>query len=124
MSKFVIASGPVIIEKGKVLLDKHGKDNFWKFPGGTIKRSETLEECAKKRAREELGINVELVKPLKPIMIWRRNKTIILIHYLAKRKGKIKHASHIRECRWIPINNLPKDVGPNIKPILKEIKKF
>jgi 8-oxo-dGTP pyrophosphatase MutT (NUDIX family) len=120
--KLTIASGPVIVEKGMVLLDKHGKDKFWKFPGGRIKKNESLEECAKKRAKEELGIDVGLIRPIKPMVIWRKNETVILIHYLAKRKGKIKPGRHVREWAWIPIKKLPKDIGPNIRPVLKEIR--
>ena len=33
MPKIIIVSGPVIIENNKVLLNKHGEDNFWKFCG-------------------------------------------------------------------------------------------
>ena len=118
--KYVIASGPVILEKGRVLLDKHGKDKFWKFPGGRIKKGESLEQCAIKRVKEELGINVKLFKPIKPMIIWRSKETVILMHYLAKRKGKIKPGSHVREWAWINAKKLPKDVAKNIKPVLKE----
>lgn len=38
-AKFIIASGPVIIENNKVLLNRHGEDDkakeYWKFVGGT-----------------------------------------------------------------------------------------
>lgn len=118
---FVIASGPVIIEYEKVLLDKHGNDKFWKFPGGTINQKEDLEECAKKRAKDELGIGIEIIRPLKPIIIWKKNKAIILIHWLAKRKGKIKPSTHVREWAWHDIKKLPKDIAPNIMPVVKSI---
>jgi len=120
--KYIIASGPVIVERGKILLDKHGKDEFWKFPGGRIKKGESLEQCAKNRVKEELGIGVDLIKSLKPMIIWKRNEVIILIHYLAKRKGNIKPGRHVREWAWISIKKLPKDVGPNIIPVLKDMK--
>lgn len=119
--KYIIASGPVIIEKGKVLLDKHGKDKFWKFPGGTLHDVMGLEECAKKHAKLELGINVELIRPLKPMVIRKKGMMIILIHYLAKRKGIIKPGKHVREWIWADVKKLPKDVGPNIRQVLKEI---
>ena len=121
----IIASGPVIVENGKVLLDKHGKDKFWKFPGGRIKKGESLEACAKNRVKEELGISVEIIKPLKPIIIWRKNETVIVIHYLARRKGKkgrIRPGKHVREWAWHNIKKLPKDVAENIRPVLREVK--
>lgn len=123
--KYTIASGPVIIEDGMVLLDKHGKDEFWKFPGSSIKQNESLEQCAVERVKDELGIDVELIRPVKPMILWKDDEIIILIHYLAKRKDKtkeIKPGSHIREWKWISIDNLPDDVGPNIRPVLDAIK--
>jgi len=39
--KFIIASGPVIIEEGKLLVNKDGKDDFYKIPGGTIEKQES-----------------------------------------------------------------------------------
>jgi len=75
--KITIASGPVIIERGCVLLDKHGKDKFWKFPGGRMKKGETTEQACKKRVKEELGINVQMLKPIKPMVIWRKAYTRI-----------------------------------------------
>ena len=58
--KLIIASGPVIVERGKVLLDKHGKDKFWKFPGGIMKRGESAEQACKKRTKEEVGISIDI----------------------------------------------------------------
>jgi ADP-ribose pyrophosphatase YjhB (NUDIX family) len=121
--KFIVASGPVIIEKGKVLLDKHGKDKFWKFPGGKVVKGKGLEKAAIDNVKKELGIDVDIIRSLKPMILWKNNETIILIHYLAKRSGKIKPAPHVREWIWADINKLPKDVGPNIRPVLIEVKK-
>lgn len=41
MTKIIIASGPVIVENGKVLLNKHGDTAFWKFCGGRVEDFET-----------------------------------------------------------------------------------
>ena len=118
---FIIAAGPVIIENNKVLLDKHGDDNFWKFPGGTMRNGETPEETAIRECKEELGISVELVRPVKPMLLWEEDKTIILIHYEAKHIGEISPGRHVREWKWHPVDALPDDIGPNIKPVLKEL---
>ena len=43
MKKTIIASGPVIIENGKLLVNK---DNFYKLPGGTVEEGiEEMEEA-------------------------------------------------------------------------------
>ncbi len=117
--KFVIAAGPVIIEKGRVLAVKH-QDKFWKFPGGAMKKGETPEKCAMRHAKQELGINVKLLRPLKPMVIWR-NETVILIHYLARRSGKIIPAKYVDDWAWLDVKKLPGDTGPNIRPVLREL---
>jgi len=117
----IIASGPVIIENDKVLLDKHGDDNFWKFVGGKVKSLDiTLEDVAKREVMEEMGLEVELIRPLKPMMYEFPEKTVILIHYLATRKGDINPGEEILEWQWFDIYNLPKDCAPNIQPVIDE----
>jgi len=120
--EFIIVSGPVIIENDKVLVNKHGDTNFWKFPGGRVEdfRELDLEKHAKREAKEELGIDVEIIRPLKTLMTTKDDKVVILVHYLAKRLGEIKPGQDIREWKWLDIHNLPEDVGPNIKPIIEE----
>jgi len=120
--ELTIASGPVIVEDGKVLLDKHG-DDFWKFPGGKQVDDNNFLENAKREVKEELGIDVELVgEPC--VMGFDRNHNgikeyILLFHYLAKRKGEIKKGRDVKEFKWLDVNSLPEDMAPNIKPVLK-----
>ncbi|MFA5196981.1 MAG: NUDIX domain-containing protein [Patescibacteria group bacterium] len=117
----IIASGPVIIENDKVLLNKHGDDGFWKFVGGRVEDySVSLEETAEREVMEEMGIGANLIKPLKPMLIELPNKIVVLIHYLAERRGKIKPGEDILAWDWFDINNLPLDSAPNIKPVIKE----
>lgn len=117
----IIASGPVIIEDGKVLLNKHGDDGFWKFVGGRAERTDiSLEEVAKREVMEEMGLEVELIRPLKPMMIDMPDKVVILIHYLATRKGEIRPGVDILEWDWFDVHNLPEDSAPNIKSVIEE----
>ena len=121
----VIASGPVIIKDNKVLLNKHGESNLWKFPGGDITKAEgDLESWAAKKVKEEMGLDVKILRPLKPMVIWQEAEVIILIHYLAELiSEEIKPADYIKEYGWHDIDNLPADCSPNIKPVIEEYKK-
>ena len=130
--QFIAASGPVIIENGKVLLNKHGDDDFWKFLGGRVEDfdfaniNNSLEEACHREVKKEMGFDVEIIRPLKPMMVPRPdnpNTWVILIHYLAKRLGDTKPGPDIRETRWFDIDNLPPDYAPNIKPVIEEYKK-
>ncbi len=124
----IIASGPVIIENKKVLLSQHGDDSFWKFPGGRIEdfdfenETDALESACIRRVKEEMGIKVEIIRPLKPMLVKKdENTLVILIHYLAKRIGEIKPGDDILKWDWIDIENLPDNCAPNIKPVIESI---
>jgi ADP-ribose pyrophosphatase YjhB (NUDIX family) len=127
---FVVASGPVIIENNKVLLTKHGDDNFWKFIGGKIESFDfedpfnSLETACRREAKEEMGVELEIIRPLKSMMFQKPNDPdtqVILIHYLAKKISEIKPGADIKEYNWFDINNLPPDCAPNIKPVIDSI---
>jgi ADP-ribose pyrophosphatase YjhB (NUDIX family) len=124
MAKIIIASGPVIVENNKVLLDIQGDDNFWKFCGGIIKENESLKDTAIRRPKEELGIYVEITKD-NPFIYYTEKETpegktdVILVHFLAKRIGEIKPCEDIRKWDWLDINSLPNNLASNIIPTLK-----
>lgn len=152
-AQFIIASGPVIVEDGKVLLNRHGhpeeslghtrdknsldkardlrESRFWKFPGGRIENFDftnelnSLEEACKREVKEEMGLEIEIIRPLRPMMIKhpdKENTVVILIHYLAKRLNDIKPADYIEEYAWFDVNNLPQNCAPNIIEVIKEYK--
>jgi ADP-ribose pyrophosphatase YjhB (NUDIX family) len=126
MSKVIIASGPVIVENNKVLLNKHGDDNFWKFCGGRIEEDENnLKDAAFREAKEEMGVAIEILNN-DPYFFYTEKEiggaqiSVILAHFLAKRVGEIMPGKDVREWRWIDINDLDKEhLAPNIKPVLK-----
>jgi 8-oxo-dGTP pyrophosphatase MutT (NUDIX family) len=126
MAKIIIASGPVIVEGGKVLLDKSGDDNFWKFCGGKVEDSDiNLVETAKRRVKEEMGIEAEIVGKIPFLMYVQKpgdeSVDVLLVHYLAKRVGEIKPGADIREWIWLPLEGIEarQDLAPNILPALK-----
>ena len=129
--KYIIASGPVIIEDGKLLVNKDDKDDFYKLPGGTIEYGvESLEEACHRETKEENNAEIEIIKPLHPMILWKNPQTkeemcILLIHYLSKLKNKeeIKPIPPIQEIRWLDIEEIKKGeyhVAPNIKYLIEK----
>jgi len=125
MQKIIIASGPVIVENNKVLLDQHGDTTFWKFCGGKVENFKTdLIENARREVKEEMGIEIEILDE-KPFLLHTKKETlegnidVILVHFLAKRIGEITPGEDIRAWDWLDIENLPQDLAPNILPALK-----
>lgn len=132
----MIASGPVIIqERGgvlKTLLVKHGDKPIselkWKFCGGKVWKGMSLEENAIREAKEEIGVEVKLLQPLKPIILWNevpeteseQPQAIILIHYLAEIDEEPKQGKETLTMEWFELNNLPDDCAPNVKEVIKE----
>ncbi len=124
--KLLIASGPVIVENEKVLLDQHGDTEFWKFCGGrTNNFNSDLISIAKKRAKEELGIDVKIINP-DPFLMYVKKETpegiidVILVHYLAERIGEIIPADFVVKWNWISLDDLKNEnLAPNIIPALQ-----
>lgn len=136
-SNFIIASGPVIIEDNKVLLNRHGKTEkertMWKFIGGKISEKDwrdeqnVLESACIRKVKEEMGIDIKIIAPLKPMVVKRpdsKEGSVVLIHYLSERIGEIKPAEDILEWQWFDIDRLPENCAPNIKPVIESYKKL
>ena len=129
--EYIIASGPVIIEEGKLLVNKDDKDDFYKLPGGTIEEDvESLEEACHRETKEEINGLIGIIKPLHPMILWKNPQTgekmcILLIHYLAKLKNKneIKPIPPVKEVKWLDIEEIKKGkhkVAPNIKFLIEK----
>ena len=56
----------------------------WEFPGGKIELNETKEQCIKREIREELNIEIILLKQLKPCLYNYPNMKIELIPFVAQ----------------------------------------
>lgn len=129
--KSIVAAGPVIIENGKLMVNKDSKDDFYKIPGGTVEPdTEDLEEACYREAREENNAHIEIIKPLHPMIIWKNPQTgekmaILLIHYLAKLKNptEVRAIPPIKEVRWLAIEEIKQGkhhVAPNIKFLIEK----
>ena len=124
MKKIIIVSGPVIVKDNKVLLDISSGDDFWKFCGGRVSEGESLKETAIRRAKEELGINVKVIKDEPFFMYAKKEKEgeefdIILVHWLADFSNEINIGKDVEKYAWFELSDLPDNIGPNILPALK-----
>ena len=131
MVKHIIASGPVVIEDGKLLVNKDDKDDFYKLPGGTVEEGiESLEEACLRETKEENNVDVEIIRPLHPMILWKNPQTgeemvIVLIHYLCNLKNpeEMKPMPPIQEVKWLDVNEIKEgkyNVAPNIKFLIEK----
>ncbi len=125
--EIIIASGSVIIENNKVLLNKEQKDygvTPWLFPGGRVEDFDaSLEETCRREVKEEMGIKIDIIKPLRTLLTRKNDKIYVLVHYLAKRIGEIKPGADVVEWNWFDINNLPAGCAENVYEVIKDLKK-
>lgn len=125
--QITIASGPVILSEGKVLLTKDPADPFWKFPGGTVRDNESFQETSIREAMEETSLEIELQG--EPFIYTfhmtdeeeKEVKYFVLVHYSALVKGKdeIKVIEEGKEVRFFDFNNLPEELAPNVVATLR-----
>ena len=122
MNKIIIASGPIIVQDNKVLLNISGKDDFWKFCGGKVEEGETLKEASSRRAKEEMNIDIKTMDEIPFIMYVPKpddeHIDVILVHWSADYKGEIKPGKDVKEWDWFDVNDLPDNLGSNIIPTL------
>jgi len=130
MNKEIIASGPVIIEDGKLLVDKVDKDDFYKIPGGRPKEDESMEDCCVREAWEEVNARVIIIKKLSTLILDKNPTTnekmrIELHHYLCELENisDIEPVHPVKEVRWLDIKEIKRGkyhVAPNIKFLVEK----
>lgn len=95
----------VIVKRGWILIDQRPPDGLlgglWEFPGGKVKPRETREHALVRELREELDIDIEIVRPLVTVRHAYSHFRITLhafeCNHLARRPRPIACAA----CKWI-----------------------
>src|SRR5258708_7842293 len=74
----VSAGGVILDDDGRIVLTARrtfGGDLSWGLPKGLVEPGEALPDTARREAREETGLDVEIVAPLPTIDYWYVDKT-------------------------------------------------
>ncbi len=126
-----IGCGALIInDKNETLLIKRNPKSqneagFWSKPGGTVEFNENVEDAVKREIKEELGVDIELVKFLgfTNHIIKSENQHWVAFNYLAKIiKGEPKNLEieKIEEIKWFNLSNLPLNLTQTTSEPIKE----
>lgn len=115
-------------EKGEVLLglrhSSHGAGE-WSFPGGKVDLGETIEQTAKREAKEETNLEVddlELVSVTNEMRYLKDGKQFVVIGFKANSyKGELQLANPERfhEWRWFSFDNLPSPLFEGTELMIK-----
>lgn len=103
------------------------EDGKYCFPGGHLEPNEKLSDAVKREAKEEAGIEVDF-KDVKFIQAMHRRSNvdyIDLFFMASKWIGEPKNAEEDKadDAGWFPVNNLPENILPHQKVVLKNYKK-
>ena len=106
----MVGVGGIVLNEGKVLLVKRGKQpgyGKWSIPGGMVELGETLSEAIKREVLEECGIEIELTDVVAVLeRVIRREDERVRYHYVLVdflgywKGGDLQPASDILEARW------------------------
>lgn len=100
----------VIMENERVLVTRRSEHMphplKWEFPGGKLKPGETPEGCLIREIREELGVEISVIKLLPSVRYRYSDSHIKLIPFVCKiRKGNIELREHL-DYYWVPRSQL------------------
>lgn len=130
MSKKVIEACAAVIRKdGKFLITKRLETSpmghCWEFPGGKIEPGETVEECAIREVKEEVGIEIKIERRLQDLHYDYPHGLIHLYFVLCSHTSGEPRTIECAEVRWIESHEFaqfefpPADVGV-IETLVKE----
>jgi 8-oxo-dGTP pyrophosphatase MutT (NUDIX family) len=107
----------------KVWLVRHTYIPGWHMPGGGVKRGETLENAARREAKEETGAQlgkISLMGAYTSFIQWKTDHTVVFICRDFTLTGKSD--GEIAEVKEFSLNELPADVYPPHRLRLDEFR--
>ena len=106
------AAGVVVIEDGRVLWVQRRfepRKDLWTMPAGFLEYDEHVETCAVREAKEETGLDVELIRLFGAYMAMDDPRThVVLLLYLARRiGGELVPGDDAADARFFPLDAPP-----------------
>ena len=116
----IVGVGAVIVHDGKLVLVRRGVEpdkGKWSIPGGGVELREGVRDTARREAKEECGLDIELVGDIPMDAMdsmvtdekGRLRFHYVLLQFLAQPKGgTLKPTSDVTEARWVPLEEVEK----------------
>lgn len=118
----------IIIETGRgiVLIERRNAPYGWAIPGGFVDYGETLEDAARREAKEETSLDVTLKKFLYSYSNPARDprQHTISAVFIATAKGTPQAADDAKNLRIFKPSELPKEMAFDHAQILTDYLKF
>lgn len=120
---FVALKGAVFFENRFLIVKRaskaRGEYGFWEFPGGRMEFGEAPEETLTRELEEEVGLKVEIIKPVDTWSFLRdENTQIVGITYLCKADcNEIILSEEHDDFAWVTMEDL---CNYNMKTSIRE----
>ena len=122
-----VGTAVILQRNGRILLGErlspHG-DHTWSFPGGHLEFGESWEECVRREAMEETGMNIHDIRFITVTndIFTETNKHYITLYMTASFDGEpqITEPEKWSTWQWFDVNNLPTPLFLPIQNLLKQ----
>ena len=108
----LVSTIALIDDENKILIGKRpvGKvfGNLWEFPGGKVKKNETVEQALIRETKEEINIDLSknCIAPLVFSTYENENVNIIILLFISRKWNLEPICKFHAELRWVKANNL------------------
>ena len=130
--KPIVGVGALIQDGERYLLIKRAAEpdaGFWSIPGGLVEVGEKVEDAAVREAKEETGLDVEVVELLGVVdKIVRDDDSLIKFHFVivdylvTPKGGSLRAASDALEAKWVKSEEIPGyEISPTLVPLLRRL---
>ncbi len=113
----------MLVQDGQVMLVRHTYIGGWYLPGGGVKRKETLDQAARREAREEVGAElnqISLMGAYSNFVELKSDHNILFFSSDFTCSGR--HDREIAEARFFPLDHLPEKVWPGHRRLLEQYR--
>jgi 8-oxo-dGTP diphosphatase len=119
----ITADVVIELEDGRiVLVRRRNPPPGWALPGGFLDYGESLEACARREAREETGLEVDLVRQLHAYSDPGRDPRghTVTVVFLARASGEPRGGDDAAEARAFARDRLPSPIAFDHRRILED----